>query len=1277
MKKARNGDVQPGFMGVSLQHARYFRQLRRLQSLCCILQKDTLTWNGTINRDETWRAIRCAVGFPGVFGLWWGRNGLQPTVTAPLPLWCPSLDFLQGLFQGFHQYMQRYEASLISHRYQFAKQRRVNHMSYVFQDCKEDPLPQADTLIDRVAVDVEETRSEDNSLVLVHPVSLLPDVPVVVDGHVVQVVAHAEDQVWLDTLPDVKPGSVLTQERALVTDEAILQRFAAVWTSRRVKHAHVQPGQWDQICGFLERTARPLTWKHTPWTLERLDLAIRQKKPRAAKGPDGVSQPDLLALPPQARVVLMEFFVAVEAGSSWPAQLASGFVTSLAKHASAQSVDEFRPVAVYSLPYRIWSSERARKALQSIACLLPESIKGGVPQRQAKSIWFELAYTLEKAYLDGQGLHGLLMDIQKCFNNIPRQPLWYALKLLGFPVSILRAWVSFVSGQTRRFRVRQSVGEPLPSNCGLPEGCALSVFGMAIVDWMLDWWLQGLDVTVDLRTFVDDWGVLFRDASALGRVWSAMEQFTGHLHLAIDMKKARLWSTEAEARREFRDSSIEVTLAARNLGAHQNFSRHSHNAELQKRLAQMPQVWIRLKASHASYKQKIMVIHMMAWPRALHGITVVHLGESHFKVLRSGAARSLKADRKGANPYLHLASTHFQTDPEAWAILQTFRDVRELGTRAQVEPTLGLFATSLDKLPNNGPSAILLSRLRRLGWGVGSQGLIQDRFGTFSLMSIAWDELLLRFKYAWGHVLSTELAHRNTFHGLDKVDLSELYGALASFGPVDQVFLRCHLDGTLFTQNGRAKFSAGVTSQCPWCSATDGFHHRAWICPHFAPCRAHLTQEQLDALALLPPCLRDHGWSVTVAEWEVFAVWLLQDDGLCRMSPVEPSVRSLPHLLEVFVDGTSACPHEPKLRFAAWAATVVPGGVGTLDNQFLMGGYVKGFSQTPFRAELTAVLQVTIWAVQRRRAIRIWCDCQGVVKGFLRITRGRSPRRNAPHSGLWGLLYEVLQGFEHLVQIRKVVSHGSLRSSTGPLEDWAYWHNNVTDAAAEGVNYRRPSAFWRDWVILNGALSFHRKLHRAILLVLLQTSRMANVRSSRPVAMHVVPQAVIVEPTLPAEWKIPGSLVKRYGADNLAQLHTWWTRWGPAMMQGDQPLTYISGVQLFLSFQLHTGYEGPWCHNKKWYSRAEDAPVSARRPWGERVKLFLLLFRSYLKGNKVILSQRMTRPHSAAVAKWLICYRLRWPTEMVDYIDSHVFTSLGRQACNAADLAALRATQTG
>ena len=126
------------------------------------------------------------------------------------------------------------------------------------------------------------------------------------------------------------------------------------------------------------------------------------------------------------------------------------FVTTLAKHVQAQRVDEFRPVVVYSLVYRVWSSERAREALRPIAPVLPNSVQGGVPSRQAKSIWFELAPALELTYLNGDALRGFLLDIQKCFNNIPRHPLWTALTLLGFPAPVLRAWVSFVSGCSRR-----------------------------------------------------------------------------------------------------------------------------------------------------------------------------------------------------------------------------------------------------------------------------------------------------------------------------------------------------------------------------------------------------------------------------------------------------------------------------------------------------------------------------------------------------------------------------------------------------------------------------------------------------------------------------------------------------------------------------------------------------------------------------------------------------------------------------------------------------------
>ena len=47
-----------------------------------------------------------------------------------------------------------------------------------------------------------------------------------------------------------------------------------------------------------------------------------------------------------AAQTLIGFFQAVEAGQLWPVQLASVFVTSLAKKPTAQMVDEFRPVVV-------------------------------------------------------------------------------------------------------------------------------------------------------------------------------------------------------------------------------------------------------------------------------------------------------------------------------------------------------------------------------------------------------------------------------------------------------------------------------------------------------------------------------------------------------------------------------------------------------------------------------------------------------------------------------------------------------------------------------------------------------------------------------------------------------------------------------------------------------------------------------------------------------------------------------------------------------------------
>ena len=1268
-RKERVGEVAPTFYGVSLQHARYFKQLRRLQSLRHQQARGVSGFHACMNREDTWRAVRRAPGFPGGFGGWWSANGFLPVFPSGMPLICPSGGELDTMFESMNKWVKAYEAGLAQKRYQFGKQRRAGSLQYVFKDCKTAAPPPVDTLLQRLEVGIDEVRPEEASIVLTSPVTLLPDLPVVVNGKVLQVIHQEHDQLWVENLDGVAAGHMVVQERVTMSETEIINKFHEVWMPRWNKTHHVVPSQWTQICQFAENALPRLEWTYEPWTCGRFQQAVKRKKKTSGKGPDGVGQPDLEALPQPAVQAFVSVLQAIETGSPWPAQVASGFVNSLAKHLQAQHIDDYRPVTVYSLFYRVWSSERAREALKVLTPALPAGIQGGVPGRQAKTIWYQLAQTLEFAFMDDVPVHGLLMDIRKAFNAIPRLPLWCALKTLGFPVHILRAWCSFVACQTRRFKVRQAVGDPVSSNCGLPEGCGLSVVGMIVVDWLLDCWLAAHTTGVSLRAFVDDWGLMFGSVEAFPVLWTTVQEFVTAMDLSLDMQKTRLWSSHGAARAQLKDFEVALAHHARNLGAHQNFTKHCWNGVLQTRLAGMATIWPLLKASLSPYAHKIQALKILAWPRALHGISVVHLGFAHYKVLRSGAMRGLKADRKGANPQLHLASNAVLADPEAWAIFQTIRDARELGGFERMESILGLFASTPDALPRNGPTAVLNARLQRLGWTVGQHGLLQDRFGSFSLFDIAWDDLCLRFHMAWAHVLATDVGHRPTFDGLAEVDVVATQQALQYFGPADQVYLRCHMDGTLFVQNGKAKFQQGVDDKCLWCGKKDGFAHRAWVCPHFESCRSHLTSEQRRHAASLPQAFSVHGWALELAEWDAYVDFLLHDDGSRRMSPVGlPSFRTH-HWVDLFVDGTCAHPTEPKLRYGAWAVTAATGGPGILDNHLVLGGHLEGLCQSAYRAELSAVYHALVWASERCYKVRLWCDCQGVVQGLRKLLKGGRLRPNRSHSDLWQRIAAIIQQSSMEIQIIKVVSHCQVSAARSPEEEWAYWHNKLTDEAAASINGRRSEAFWHAWRVLAAALTERRALHMAILQMLLKQSRLASQekagsRNSVPV---VVPITAAM-PAAPLRWQSSDALYKKYGQANVDAIHQWWSACGTEALGGRADLKLISGIQLFLDFAWVTGHNGPYVHRKRWYDSQEEVPTGGVVRWSDRVKPFLLLWKAYLRCNGVCIPNKMARPVGLSVCRWLVSYFLRWPIEKVQAVDTHIFGQLGRQLVSQRDM---------
>lgn len=237
---------------------------------------------------------------------------------------------------------------------------------------------------------------------------------------------------------------------------------------------------------------------------------------------------------------------------------------------------------------------------------------------------------------------------------------------------------------------------------------------------------------------------------------------------------------------------------------------------------------------------------------------------------------------------------------------------------------------------------------------------------------------------------------------------------------------------------------------------------------------------------------------------------------------------------------------------------------------------------------------------------------------------------------------------------------------------------HLTDRAAAEINQRRSSDFWVAWKGLAQALTFHRALHDAILKLLLLTSRLAAADQPvppKPRPLQVENDAAVM--VLPQIWTVPARLTHRYVHLNMQYLHTWWTQNVSSMLQGDGQLSFISGIQIFMAFNIFTAYAGPWCHKKRWYETENAAPSAARLPWGARCQLFLRMWKSFVKANQVLIPTRMTRPCSAAVARWTVCYRMKWSQRLIDEVDAVLLAQNGRQLTSNSDVLGLHAAKTG
>lgn len=275
------------------------------------------------------------------------------------------------------------------------------------------------------------------------PGELDPALPVLGPQGPLFVVQHTPGEIILE--PDaVDAGDTLMQQQFVASRQEIFNQFQDLWHEKWDKHRHTEVSRWQAFGEFVDQASNEMPY--LPITLEQWRKALQHKKSRTATGPDGVSKADLLRLPSALTQSLLEMFWQVERGKPWPQTMLTGLITAIEKRLHADRPSEFRPICVLSLQYRIWSSIRTKQILAWLANFSPDGLLGNRSKRETAHIWWKISALIEQSWYDDTPLAGGISDIVKCYNCLPRTPIFHTARQLRIPEQILRPWFSAITG---------------------------------------------------------------------------------------------------------------------------------------------------------------------------------------------------------------------------------------------------------------------------------------------------------------------------------------------------------------------------------------------------------------------------------------------------------------------------------------------------------------------------------------------------------------------------------------------------------------------------------------------------------------------------------------------------------------------------------------------------------------------------------------------------------------------------------------------------------------
>ncbi|KAK3508959.1 hypothetical protein QTP70_015383, partial [Hemibagrus guttatus] len=208
--------------------------------------------------------------------------------------------------------------------------------------------------------------------------------------------------------------------------------------------------------------------------------ALKRMKSGKAVGPDDIPVEVWKCLGEAAVEFLTSLFNRVLESERMPEEWRRSVLVPIFKNkGDVQSCSNYRGIKLMSHTMKLW--ERVVEARLRKVVEICEQQYGFMPRKSTTDAIFALRILMEK-YRDGQReLHCVFVDLEKAYDRVPREELWYCMRKSG----VAEKYVRVVQDMYERSRtvVRCAVGqtEEFKVEVGLHQGLALSPFLFAMV----------------------------------------------------------------------------------------------------------------------------------------------------------------------------------------------------------------------------------------------------------------------------------------------------------------------------------------------------------------------------------------------------------------------------------------------------------------------------------------------------------------------------------------------------------------------------------------------------------------------------------------------------------------------------------------------------------------------------------------------------------------------------------------------------------------------------